>query len=113
MVVSREEFEKLRLVRQNETLVKMDASYSGAERQKEVLPPQYEEQVCRVGSDDCGEDNNQAVRIVVDNVTTTKMKRMTKVRFLGVPVVEMTRESQWVDETGVPVERDTRRRSCA
>ena len=92
--------------------MKVDAKYSGAERQKEVLPPQYDAQVCRVGSDDCGEDNNQQGQFVVDNVTTTSMKRMTKVRFLGVPVVEVTRESEWVDEIEDPADKDRRRRSC-
>ncbi len=92
--------------------MKADVKYLGVERQKEVLPPQYEAQVCRVGSNDCGEDNNQQGRFVVDNVTTTRMKKMTKVRFLGVPVVELTHESEWVDGIEDPVYKDRRRRSC-
>ena len=88
---SREEWDRLRLVRQSGSREKIDKKYPAVERREDVLPPQYGDQVDRVRSDDGrrGEDD--------DLQTLTLAEKTTKVRFLGIPLVEVRKENRWTN----------------
>jgi hypothetical protein len=121
-VFSREEWERLRLVRQDDshkkTYVKSPVAY---ERRNEALP-RYSEQGDPRGktyvespavyerpkevSPRCSEQGDRVrsgdVRQEDDNLQTLALvEKTTKVRFLGIPLVEVTREGRWTDESGI------------
>jgi hypothetical protein len=76
------------------------------ERQEGALPVQYGEPVTGVRSGD-GRQEEKDDPLQTLNVVEKTMK----VRILGLPLVEVTRESRWTDENGIPVVNEGQRRS--
>lgn len=71
---------------------KTDATDAICGRQEEVPPPRYGEQISAVRSGHGrGEEENDDVQ------TLALLEKTTKVRLIGVPLVQVTRESRWTD----------------
>lgn len=85
---------------------KTDASYAVCPRQEEVPPPRYAEQIGAVRSGERGRGEEEESSDDDDDVQTLALlEKTTKVRLLGVPLVEVTRQSRWTD---IPVIKELR-----
>lgn len=72
---------------------KTDEPDAVCERQGEVPPPRYGEQISAVRSGHSrGEEESSD-----DVQTLALLEKTTKVRVFGVPLVQVTRESRWTD----------------
>jgi hypothetical protein len=101
---SREELDQLRIVWQNEQCGEIDSKSPAVERwrREEVLPPQYYEQVGRGRHEDRErrERRDQGEEVQ----TLARMEKTTRVKLLGVPLIEVTRGSRWTKDGEILVD---------